>query len=129
MASEDTEYVSSTKDFRELARVLSYECLLTLALLLRYRRLTKNRLADVLGMSVHEIDEPLRTLESRGLIRRKGNVFEIRTKGKQIAVTLELYKFEFASPEGSFTAHLSDSRRKRQLAVNDFYFPKDTDVS
>jgi DNA-binding Lrp family transcriptional regulator len=129
MVGEDTQNIDSTRDYRELSRILSYECLLTLALLLRYRKLTKGRLADVLGLSAQETDERLRMLEGHGVVRRNGDFFEIRTKGRKIAKALELYKFEFARPEDSQAAHLSDSKRKRQLAVNDFYIPKDIDVS
>lgn len=129
MARTDSQHVASRGDYRELSRILSYESLLTLALLVRYRRLTRNRLAEVLGMSAQDVDDRLGTLERLAVIRRKQDAFEIRTKGRRIAAALELYRFQFGSPEESLTAHLSDSKRKRLLNVNDFYFPEDTDVS
>ena len=49
MAGESAESLGDLRDYRELSRTLSYECLLTLTLLFRYNKLTKRRLAEVVG--------------------------------------------------------------------------------
>lgn len=126
MANKGAELLEAPVDYRNLSRLLSYDALLALAILRRYRRLARGKLAQLLGISTSMIDQRLGVLESLGAIRWDKDVVKIRGRGRKIATSLELYKFDFASPESSYTTHLSESKRKRRLAVNDFYFPRDT---
>ena len=129
MAVENPESLGQLRNYRELSHVFSHRCLLMLTLLFRYKKLSKLRLAEVVGQSPQEIDEQLNKMESLGVVRMKEDGVEIRTKGRKIVAALQLYKFEPAFPDNSCVSHLSESKRKRRIGVNDFYFPKDIDVS
>ena len=104
--------------------LLSYECLFVLAFMHKRKQVNASYVCSVLGLIPRELEKLLSEMEALDTIQKIGDSYKIKRRGRKIAKALELYKFNFAKPQRSYTTTLLDFKRKRRLAINSFYFPR-----
>jgi len=103
--------------------LLNFDALLTIAFLFQYRRVIDARLSELLGMSLIELERHLVALESSNLIRRARGAFEMKSLGRKIAATLELYRFDFSSSERAYDPPSGRFGKKSGWDNNRVYIP------
>ncbi len=87
----------------QAASLLGFASLLTLTVLIKYRRVSEPKLCEVLGMSGGELKSHLLLLKRLSLIGSRESLFEIKPLGRRIAAVLELYRFDLASSKTAYS--------------------------
>ncbi len=82
----------------------------------------------MLGVSGKQLDDLLGSMESYDVIRKRGDSYILRPRGRRIVRYLSLYEFDPDKPSKTFEEPVSGHLRKRRVGVNKFYFPKELEV-
>lgn len=82
----------------------------------------------MLGVSGKQLDDLLASMESYNVIRKRGDSYILRARGRRIVRYLSLYEFDPDKPSKTFEEPVSEHLRKRKFGVNKFYFPKELEV-